>query len=103
MAANLRLLYRSCSGILGNLSNIDSDGQENVVKRHLKSDVALLQKLYRAQSFHLVQFVKCWQFFLELNFKRLYQSSGKEKESGCLVFKSSEKREIRYFHVVVVQ
>ena len=34
--------------------------------------------------------------------KRL-QSSGKEEESRCLVFTSSTKREIRYFHVVVVQ
>ena len=40
---------------------------------------------------------------LELNSKGLYQSSGKEKESCCLVFPSSTKREIRHFHVVVVQ
>ena len=31
--------------------------------------MALLQTLSRL--FHLVQFVKCWQFFLELNSKRL--------------------------------
>ena len=61
----------------------------------------LLQTLSRI--FHLVQFVKCWQIFLELNFKGLYQSSGKEKESRWLVFVSSTKREIRQFHVVVVQ
>ena len=54
--------------------------------------------------FHLVQFVKCWQFFfLELNCRRLYQSSGKEKESLCPLFTSSTKREIINFHVVVVQ
>ena len=41
--------------------------------------------------------------FLELNSKRLYQSSGKEKESCCLVVLSLTKREIRHFHVVVVQ
>ena len=41
--------------------------------------------------------------FLELNSKRLYRSSGKEKESPCLVFTSSTQREIRHFHVVVVQ
>ena len=40
---------------------------------------------------------------LELNSKGLYQSSGKEKESCCLVFPSSTKREIRHFDVVVVQ
>ena len=41
--------------------------------------------------------------FLELNSKGLHQSSGKEKESCCLLFPSSTKREIRQFHVVVVQ
>ena len=35
--------------------------------------------------------------------KGLYQSSGKEKESCCLEFPSSTKREIRHFQVVVVQ
>ena len=48
-------------------------------KRHLKSEFALLQTLSRL--FHLVQFVKCWQFFLELNSKILYQSSGKKRNS----------------------
>ena len=47
-------------------------------KTSLKCEFALLQTLSRL--FQLVQFVKCWQFFLELNSKRLYQSSGKEKE-----------------------
>ena len=41
--------------------------------------------------------------FLELNSKGLYQSSGKEKESCCGEFPFSTKREIRDFHVVVVQ
>ena len=36
--------------------------------------------------------------FWELNFRGLYQSSVKE-----YVFPSSTKREIRHFHVVVVQ
>ena len=40
---------------------------------------------------------------LELISKGLYQSSGKEKEVCCCVFPSSTKREIRHFHVVVVQ
>ena len=38
-----------------------------------------------------------------MNSNRLYRSSGKEKESRYLVFTSSTKREIRPFHVVVVQ
>ena len=69
----------------------------------LISEVALHQTLSRL--FHLVPFVKCWQFSRELNSKRLYLSSGKEIESRCLVFTvftSSEKRGIRQFHVVVV-
>ena len=41
--------------------------------------------------------------FFELNSKGLYQSSGKEKESCCLVFPSLTKCEIRHFHAVVVQ
>ena len=40
-------------------------------KRHLKSEVALLQTLSRL--FHRAKFVKFWQFFLELNSKRLYR------------------------------
>ena len=59
-------------------------------KRHLKSEFVLLQTLSHVS--HLVQFVKCWQIFLELN--------SKENERR-LVFASSTKREIRHFHVVV--
>ena len=36
-------------------------------RRRLKSEVALFQTLPRL--FHLLQFVKCWQSFLELNSK----------------------------------
>ena len=50
-----------------------------------------------ALPFHHFQFVKRWQIFSELNSKRLYQSSGKEKESSCLVFTFSTKHEIRNF------
>ena len=41
--------------------------------------------------------------FWNVNSKRLYQTSGKDKESRWLVFTSWTKREIRHFHVVVVQ
>ena len=41
--------------------------------------------------------------FLETDSKGLYQSSAKEKESCCIVFPSSTSREIRLFHVLVVQ
>ena len=40
---------------------------------------------------------------VELNSKGLHQSSGKVNESCCLLFPSSTKREIRQFHVVLVQ
>ena len=47
-------------------------------KRHLKNEFALPQTLSRL--FHLVYFIKCWQMFLELNSKRLFQSSGKDEK-----------------------
>ena len=65
-------------------------------------EMLVIRELIQFESSQLVQFVKCWQIFLELNSKRLYQSSGKEKESRCLVFTSSTKREIRHYYVVVV-
>ena len=67
-------------------------------KRHLKSEVVLLQTLSRL--FHLVQFVKCWQFLVELNSKRLYRSSGKKRKSFSCVH---VLREIWHFHIMVVQ
>ena len=84
--------------VLGSLSK---QRRRQLRKRHLKSEYSLLQTLSRL--FHLVQFVRCWWIFLEINFKGLYQSSEKEKGSRCLVFTFSTKREIRQFHVVVVQ
>ena len=53
--------------------------QQRLQRRHLKSKVTLLQTLSRL--FSLTQFVKSWQFCLELNSKRLYRSSEKEEES----------------------
>ena len=76
---------------------LEQQRQRRLRKRHLKSEAVLLQTLSRL--FHLVQFVKRWKFFLELNSKRLYQSS----ESCGLVFRSSTKREIMHFHVLDVQ
>ena len=79
---------------------LKQERQRGIRKRQLKSVFALLHTLSRV--FHHVQFVKCWRIFVELNSKGLYQSSEREKE-GRLVFASSTKREIRQFHVVVVQ
>ena len=60
------------------------------LKKSIRTTLMLIQ---------LVQLIKCWQTFLELNSKRQYQSSGIEKES-CLVFTSSTKHEIWHFHVI---
>ena len=84
--------------ILSNNGKLKQQRRRRLRKRRLKSEFAPLQTLSR-----LFQFVKCCQIFLEFNSKGLYQSSGKEKESCCLVFPSSTKREMRHFHVVVVQ
>ena len=59
-------------------------------------------KLYRAYSISFNSY-KCWPVSLKLNSKALYQSSRKKKESCCFAFPYSTKREIRHFHVVVVQ
>ena len=53
--------------------------------------------------FHLVQLLTCWKIFLELNSKRVNRSSRKEKESFCLVFTYSTKREISHLYLVLVQ
>ena len=87
--------------ILRFIRELKRQRQRRQRKRHVKSGFALPQTLSRL--FQLVQLVKCWQILLELNSKRLYQSSGKEKEGSCLVFTSSTKREITHFHVVVAQ
>ena len=75
--------------------------RRKATKTSLKNLILTASKVI--MLFHLVQFAKCWQFFLELNSKILYRSSGKEKESCCLVLTSSAKHEIKYYHIVVVQ
>ena len=59
-------------------------------------------KLNRAYSNSSLQQI-CWQILLKLNSTRLYQSSGKEKQSCCLVFMPSTKHEITHTHITVVQ
>ena len=61
----------------------------------LKRAFAQLHTLSRL--FHLVQFVKCWQIFVQWN------SKVQEKKKESLVTTSSTKRAIRQFHVVVGQ
>ena len=67
------------------------DGYENVIKKCLLA------------ALNFFALIKCWQIFLELNSKGLYQSKGKERKACFLVFTSSTKREIRQFHVAGVQ
>ena len=73
-------------------------------KSHLRSEFAPLQTL--SSLFRLVQFVKCWRIFQELNSEGLYRRSRKEKESRFLVFKSSQRtdgKEIYKNNVIHVQ
>ena len=90
--------WRFCITWTGSLSNNDSDGYENVTWKVKPCCF----KLYRAYSISFNS-SNVGNFFLELNSRRLYQSSGKEKESCRLVFTSSTKREIMHFHVLDVQ
>ena len=69
--------------------------------RDSKSEVALLQTLSRL--FHVVQFVKWWQFFSGVEFEKTVSKSRKRKRSRGLVFTFSTKRKSRYFHVVLLQ
>ena len=62
-------------------------------KRHIKSGLALLQTL--SHLFQLVQLAKCWQILLEQNSKRLYQSSGKEKEIKVNILYSRPRKNVK--------
>ena len=77
------------------LSNDNSDCFENVT---LKVNLRCLNLIALIPSRSIRQTLAT-----TLNSKGLYQSSGKENESCCLVFPSSTKREISHFHVVLVQ
>ena len=52
---------------------------------------------------HITYFVKCKGTLLELNFYQPYPSSWRERKFCHCLFTSFTKREIRYFHVAVVQ
>ena len=86
--------------IIGSLSNSDGDGYENVtwtVKSHCF-------KLYRAYSISFNSTNVGDLFWSWIPKKTIeVQEKKTEKESRFLVFTSSTKREIRHFHVVVVQ
>ena len=84
--------------ILGSLGNNGSNGYKKI---SLKKWICAASNFIALILFCLI--CQMLAIFLELNSKGLYQSSGKEKESCCLVFLSLTKREIRHFHAVVVQ
>ena len=88
-----------CGFIITEVSNNGGDG----LLRETSLKKSRCFKLYRAYSISSNSPMLANFFFLTLNSNGLCQNSGKEKESRCLVFTSSKKREIRYFHVVVVQ
>ena len=84
------------SHILGSFSNNDGDGYEDVTWK-MKSRWFKLYALIQPRSVRQIM-SNAGSFFRELNSK-----DGSEKESRRLEFKSATKREIRHFHVVVVQ
>ena len=94
------LFDNECDNNIIQLFIRELEQQRRLRKRHLKCAFVLLQTL--SWLFRVVQFVKYWKILLELNSKRLYQSSGKEKKVVVLVH-VRDIREIRRFHLVVVQ
>ena len=77
-------------------------GQRRLRNLHLKSEFAQPQTVSHLFPSRLIRQMleNC---FGRLCSKGLYQSSGKGKESRCLVFPSSTKCEFFFFHVVVMQ
>ena len=86
-SSSMQPIKVTVTALIGSLSNNDGDGCENVTKEVNPRCF----KLYRAYSisFTSSNVGKCfWSWIL-----KDYQSSGKEKESFCLVFPSTRKRE----------
>ena len=76
------------------LSNNHGEVYENVAKK-VKARCFILYRALIPSRLIRQMLANVW----ELNSKELYQSSKKEKESYCLVFLSSTKREIRQFRI----
>ena len=89
-----------CSLLIGSLSDNDATATKTSLKKRISAAsnfIALIPSHLKLLCQVLAIVLKC------MNSKGLYQSSGKEKRSCCLVLPSSTKREFRHFHVVVVQ
>ena len=96
---NKLVLYVPISVTLGSLSNNDGDGYKNVT---LKVNSHRF-KIYRAYSisFTSSNVGKC--FWSWIVWSWVVSKLRKRKESCCLLFPPSTKREFRHFHVVVGQ
>ena len=73
----------------------------NRKKNHLYSEFAVFQTSSTFCNF--TWFVKCWRNFLGLNPKGPYLSLQKEKENFVPTYFVKRAREIRKFHVAVMQ
>ena len=80
-------------------------GRRRLRKRHFKSEFALPQTLSRLFHITCISFnsSKVSKFFWSWILKDGIKVQEKKKQSCCRVYPSSTKREIRHFHVVVVQ
>ena len=92
---NVQQQQEVCLWIKGINGELKQQRRWKLQKGHFKSEFALLQTLSRL--YLIVQFVKCWQIFLELNSNRVYRRSGKEKETRCLVIMSFTKVKLGIF------
>ena len=97
------LTARLCSRAshVGAISEFTQWRRRRLRKRHLKGEFVLTQTLSRL--FHLVWFVKFWQIFVELILKGSIKVPEKKKKVVVFCPRPATKREIRQFHVVVVQ
>ena len=84
--------------IIGSFSIDDGDGSENVTLKRFSR----FFKRCRVYS-HSAENVKCRRSSLQLISWGPHSSLERERKIRCRLFTSSKKREIRHFHVVVVQ
>ena len=89
--------------LVGSLNN-DSEGYKNITSKAKSRCFKLYPAYFISFNLSKVIWQLCWLFFLDLNSRRLYQGPGKEKEKFIvLCSRPPQKREIRQFHVIVVQ
>ena len=89
------------SGALTDVREFTQGRRRRLRKRHLKSELALPQTY--SISFNSFNSSNAGKGFWSWILKDCIKVQEKKKESCCLVFPSSTKREIWQFHFVVVQ